>query len=50
MVAADKVVAGNPAREVRDVNEKDLELWAFGKQVYIDLAAKYLAQDMTPVG
>ena len=50
VVAADKVVAGNPAREVRDVNEKDLELWAFGKQVYIDLAAKYLAQDMTPVG
>ena len=31
VVAADKVVAGNPAREVRDVNEKDLELWAFGK-------------------
>lgn len=48
-VAAGMVVAGNPAQEVREVNDKDTELWAFGKQVYIDLAAKYLAQGMEPV-
>jgi carbonic anhydrase/acetyltransferase-like protein (isoleucine patch superfamily) len=49
-VPAAKVAAGNPARIVRDVSEKDTELWALGKQIYIDLAAKYLAQGMTPVG
>lgn len=43
------VAAGNPARIVREVTDKDMELWAYGKQVYIDLALKYLAQDMTPV-
>jgi len=43
------VAAGNPAREVRAVTEKDMELWAYGKQVYIDLAAKYLTEGMTPV-
>ncbi|MBI9089611.1 MAG: gamma carbonic anhydrase family protein [Desulfobacterium sp.] len=41
-----KVAAGNPARLIRDVNEKDQELWNFGKQVYIDLAEKYLDQGM----
>jgi carbonic anhydrase/acetyltransferase-like protein (isoleucine patch superfamily) len=45
-VAAGMVVAGNPAQEVREVTDKDMELWAFGKQVYIDLAAQYLAQGM----
>jgi carbonic anhydrase/acetyltransferase-like protein (isoleucine patch superfamily) len=43
------VVAGNPAKVVRAVTEQDEEMWAYGKQVYIDLAAKYLAQDMIPV-
>ncbi|AGL01823.1 gamma carbonic anhydrase family protein [Desulfoscipio gibsoniae] len=36
------VVAGNPASEVRKVSEKDTERWAYGKQLYIDLAKKYL--------
>jgi carbonic anhydrase/acetyltransferase-like protein (isoleucine patch superfamily) len=48
-VPAGMVVAGNPARTVREVTEKDTELWAYGKQVYIDLAAQYLAQGMEPV-
>jgi phenylacetic acid degradation protein len=48
-VAAGTVVAGNPAQSVREVTEKDMELWAFGKQVYIDLAAQYLSQGMAPV-
>ncbi|GBF33399.1 ferripyochelin binding protein [Desulfocucumis palustris] len=36
------VVAGNPARVVREVEERDTELWSYGKNIYIDLAAKYL--------
>jgi carbonic anhydrase/acetyltransferase-like protein (isoleucine patch superfamily) len=48
-IPAGKVVAGNPAKVMRAVTEKDMALWAFGKQVYVDLAAKYLAQGMTPV-
>jgi carbonic anhydrase/acetyltransferase-like protein (isoleucine patch superfamily) len=43
------VAAGNPAQIVRAVSDQDEEMWAFGKQVYIDLAAKYLRQGMTPV-
>ncbi|MCG8567696.1 MAG: gamma carbonic anhydrase family protein, partial [Desulfobacterales bacterium] len=39
----DRVVAvGNPAKVVREVGEKDVEFWTYGKQVYVDLAAKYL--------
>jgi carbonic anhydrase/acetyltransferase-like protein (isoleucine patch superfamily) len=49
VVPAGMVAAGNPARTVREVTEKDAALWAYGKQVYIDLAAKYLARDMQPV-
>ncbi|MFH1079265.1 MAG: gamma carbonic anhydrase family protein [Pseudomonadota bacterium] len=40
------VVAGNPARIVREIEKKDLEHWSYGKQLYIDLARKYLAQGM----
>jgi len=43
------VVAGNPAQVVRAVTNQDEELWAFGKQIYIDLAAKYLEQGLIPV-
>ena len=43
------VAAGNPARVVRAVNQQDEELWDYGKQVYIDLAAKYLEQGLVPV-
>lgn len=43
------VAAGNPARIVRDVSEKDKEFWAWGKQLYIDLARKYLETGLEPV-
>jgi len=43
----DRVVAvGNPAKVVRDVNDGDLKLWNYGKQIYVDLAKKYLAHPM----
>lgn len=43
------VVAGNPAQIVREVNKQDEELLSWGKQLYIDLAKKYLDEGMEPV-
>ena len=43
------VVAGNPAKIVRDLSEKDQEFWNWGKQIYIDLAKKYLDVGMEPI-
>ncbi|MFH1155473.1 MAG: gamma carbonic anhydrase family protein [Pseudomonadota bacterium] len=48
------VAVGNPAAVVRDISERDVELWTYGKQVYLDLAKKYFQQpmrriDITPV-
>ncbi|MFC1850950.1 gamma carbonic anhydrase family protein [candidate division CSSED10-310 bacterium] len=40
------VFAGNPARLVREISSKDKELWLYGKQLYIDLAKKYLCDGM----
>ena len=41
-VPAGVVAAGNPARVVREVSRKDEDFWNRGKQLYIDLAKKYL--------
>lgn len=38
----DVVVVGNPARIIRRVEQRDIEFWSYGKQLYIDLAKKYL--------
>lgn len=43
------VAAGNPARIVRGTTAKDEEFWNNGKQLYIDLAKKYLSEGMEPV-
>lgn len=43
------VVAGNPAQIVREIRPKDEEFWNWGKQLYIDLARKYLDDPMEPV-
>ena len=43
------VVAGNPATIVRETTKKDKEFWDWGKQVYIDLAKKYLDVGMEPI-
>jgi carbonic anhydrase/acetyltransferase-like protein (isoleucine patch superfamily) len=40
------MAAGNPARIIREVKEKDLEFWTWGKQLYVDLADKYLRLGM----
>lgn len=41
-VPANVVAAGNPARVVREISQKDQEMWNWAKQLYIDLAKKYL--------
>lgn len=44
------VAAGNPARVIREIREKDKKLWNYGKQLYIDLAARYLKHGIQPLG
>ncbi len=43
------VAAGNPAQIVREVSAKDAKFWSWGKQLYVDLAKKYLDEGMEPV-
>ncbi|MDY6824817.1 MAG: gamma carbonic anhydrase family protein [Thermodesulfobacteriota bacterium] len=49
-IADNMVAAGNPAATKREVRDTDRQLWDFGKQLYIDLAKKYLELGMEPVG
>jgi len=49
VIPARMVAAGNPAKEIREVRPKDQEIWNFGKQLYIDLAKRYLRVGMQPV-
>ncbi|PLX40413.1 MAG: gamma carbonic anhydrase family protein [Deltaproteobacteria bacterium] len=44
------VAVGNPAKAVRETSEQDKEFWLYGKELYVNLAAKYLAEGMEPVG
>jgi len=48
-VPAGVVVAGNPAKVIRDVTLEDEEWWEKGKQLYIDLAKKYLKLGLQPM-
>jgi carbonic anhydrase/acetyltransferase-like protein (isoleucine patch superfamily) len=48
-VSAGVVVAGNPARVIRSVTPEDEERWKRGKQLYIDLAKKYLKIGLQPI-
>jgi len=43
------VAAGNPAQVVREIRSQDEEFWEMGKQLYIDLAKRYLDEGMEPV-
>ncbi|MBI4964947.1 MAG: gamma carbonic anhydrase family protein [Desulfomonile tiedjei] len=44
------VAAGNPAKIIRELTAKDEAFWAWGKQLYIDLAKKYLLEPMEQIG
>jgi len=49
-VVEDKVVvAGNPARVVRSIENKDIEFWTWVKQVYVNLAHQYLQDKMEKI-
>ncbi|MBN1308135.1 MAG: gamma carbonic anhydrase family protein [Chitinispirillaceae bacterium] len=49
-VISTKVVAlGNPAKAVRAVSANDAAFWERAKQLYIDLARKYLECGMHPI-
>ncbi|MDL2274705.1 gamma carbonic anhydrase family protein [Desulfosarcina sp. OttesenSCG-928-G10] len=48
VIPAKMVAAGNPAKIIREVSPKDQKMWDWGKQLYIDLAKKYLAVGMQP--
>lgn len=43
------MAAGNPAKVIREITQKDIDHWAWGKQLYIDLAKKYLKIGMHSV-
>ena len=49
VIPANVVAAGNPAKVVREILPRDEEFWRYGKQLYIDLAKKYLDIGMTQV-
>ncbi|MBS3779747.1 MAG: hypothetical protein KGY41_05095 [Desulfovermiculus sp.] len=46
----DVVIAGNPAKILREIRQKDVDHWQWGKQLYMDLAKKYLQIGMHRVG
>jgi len=35
------VVAGNPAKKIKDMSEKDIAFWNHSRQIYVNLAARY---------
>lgn len=46
-IIPDKAVAvGNPAKVIRKVKHKDNDFWTWGKELYINLAKKYLKVGM----
>jgi carbonic anhydrase/acetyltransferase-like protein (isoleucine patch superfamily) len=46
IIPPEVVVVGNPPQIVRETSLKDKKLWTMGKQLYIDLAKKYLEKGM----
>jgi carbonic anhydrase/acetyltransferase-like protein (isoleucine patch superfamily) len=40
-ISASVVVAGNPARRIRDMSRKDRDFWSHSRRIYVDLALKY---------
>ena len=40
------VVGGNPAKKIKEMLQKDVEFWNRSRQIYVDLAEKYLRLGM----
>ena len=43
------VVGGNPAKVIRKITPKDVEFWTNAKDLYINLARKYIDLGLQPV-
>jgi carbonic anhydrase/acetyltransferase-like protein (isoleucine patch superfamily) len=48
-IAGSILVAGNPAKKIRDVSQKDRDLWDYTRKLYGNLAQKYLAIGMKKI-
>jgi carbonic anhydrase/acetyltransferase-like protein (isoleucine patch superfamily) len=48
-VSAGVIIAGNPGKVIRNVTPEDEQRWKEGKQLYIDLAKKYLKIGLQPI-
>jgi carbonic anhydrase/acetyltransferase-like protein (isoleucine patch superfamily) len=48
-IPANSVAVGNPATVKRQVSDKDQKIWSFGKQLYVDLAKRYLDSGLEAV-
>lgn len=46
VIDAGVVAVGNPVKQIRRVSEKDKQYWLCVKQIYVDLAQKYLQKGM----
>ncbi len=43
------VVAGNPAKKIRDVSQKERDFWNYARKLYVDLAHKYCKLGMEKI-
>jgi carbonic anhydrase/acetyltransferase-like protein (isoleucine patch superfamily) len=46
VIPGNVVAGGNPAKIIRAITPKDIEFWTWGKDLYINLAKKYLEKGM----
>ncbi len=45
IVPEGKVWVGTPAKEIRDINERDLQIWDIAKKTFREIAQKYKASN-----
>lgn len=48
-IPASVVSAGNPAKKIRDVSQKEREFWDYARKLYVDLAHKYCKLGMEKI-
>jgi carbonic anhydrase/acetyltransferase-like protein (isoleucine patch superfamily) len=48
-IPASVVFAGNPAKRIRDVSQKERDFWNYARKLYVDLAHKYCKLGMEKI-
>jgi len=48
-IPASVVSAGNPAKKIRDVSQKERDFWDYARKLYVDLAHKYCKLGMEKI-